>query len=71
MLVAPRIRGGGGGRREEKGGGGADDEVPNPAPLDLPFKVVLIRLLPCTIKTIRESTLGINHNALLHYITLH
>ena len=33
-----------------------------------PFKVVQIRLLPCTIKTIRESTLGINHNALLLYV---
>ena len=52
------------------GGEGIDDDVPNPPPLDLPFKVVQIRLLPCTIKSFRESTLGINHNALLHYLRL-
>ena len=53
---------------EKGGGGGSADEVPNLPPLVPPFKVVQIRLLPCTIKTIRESTLGINHNALLLYI---
>ena len=52
------------------GGGDADDGVPNQPPLDPPFKVVQIRLLPCTIRTIRGSTLGINHNALLHYLRL-
>ena len=52
------------------GEGDADDGVPNQPPLDPPFKVVQIRLLPCTIRTIRGSTLGINHNALLHYLRL-
>ena len=60
----PKNEGGGG------GGEGTDDHVPNPPPLDLPFKVVQIRLLSCTIKSFRESTLGINHNALLHYLRL-
>ena len=57
----------------KRGGGGegdADDEVPNQPPQDPPFKVVQIRLLPCTIKSFRESTLGINLNALLHYLRL-
>ena len=65
MLVGPRMGGGGGG-----GEGDADDEVPNQPPLDPPFKVVQIRLLPCTIKSFRESTLGISRNALLHYLRL-
>ena len=65
MLVGPRIGGGGGGEE-----GDADDEVPNQPPLDPLFKVVQIRLLPCTIKSFRESTLGINRNALLHYLRL-
>ena len=60
--------GGGGGGGGGGGEGDADDEVPNQPPPDPPFKVVQIRLLPCTIKSFRESTLGINHNALLHYI---
>ena len=58
------------GRGRGGGGWGADDEVPNQPPLDPSSKVVQIRLLPCTIKSFRESTLGINHNALLHYLRL-
>ena len=59
--------------KNEKVGGGGGGGVPMTRyPIYLPwippFKVVQIRLLPCTIKTIRESTLGINHNALLLYI---